>query len=285
MVAVISLLQPRQYVATAEFLLQEPSSSMSGQGLAQIASQLGVASTPGSGPSGYFYAEWIRSFEIMRDASRISYKAINNSDLYSLFEIDKERREADSYVVRALRKHVRTRYDRVLSTVNIEVQFENPALASEIGRQLLNLLNVYGAQRRMTVGRTEREFVGRRLSNAQDSLAISEKEYAEFILTNRRLSESPELSLRATRIQRRISQHQATVQLLNQQYEAARLQELRDTPVMSVVQRPEETVEPVARGTAFKTAIAFVTALLFQLIWSIRKAAIGRSETVTPKLN
>jgi hypothetical protein len=278
LVAVISVIRKREYIATAEFLLQEPSAAMSGQGLAQLASQFGVSPMTGSGPTGFFYAEWVRSFEIMREAASSRYAALGGgpkSDLYTYFELEAGDLAADAMMVKELRKHVRTRFDRSVSTVRIDVQLPNAALASELGRRLIDILNKYAAQRRMTSGRAEREFVGRRLAEARDSLAAVELEYATFIKVNRRIQESPTLMLLAERLQRRIQQNQAVIQTLVQNYEAARVQEVRDTPVISIVQRPEAAVEPIPRGTIFLASIAFVLATAFQLAWQFRH--LGRN--------
>jgi uncharacterized protein involved in exopolysaccharide biosynthesis len=58
------------------------------------------------------------------------------------------------------------------------------------------------------------------------------------------------------RLQRQVSLRQQVYLSLAQNYEAAKIEEVRNTPVITMVDRPEGFVEPKARGTVGKTILA-----------------------------
>jgi uncharacterized protein involved in exopolysaccharide biosynthesis len=269
------LVSPRKYTATAEFLLQE--SSTGGSNLASLAAQFGVASPAISGPGAALYAEWLQAFEVVREVAISQYDVKGarpfTGTLKEYFELGDQAGEENAVMM--LRRHARPRADRQLNTVRIDVVFPSRELASAVARRYLEVLSAFAEKRRRTVGGNERAFVEGRLAESKDSLRIAEDNLAEFVRANRNYSSSPDLNLRYARFQQRVTQRQGVVQTLLQSYEAARLQEIRDTPVFSLIQRPEFAVEPVARGTALKGVLAFLTLVLLQLgverVWATRK--------------
>lgn len=264
---VATLLIPRQYTATGEFLLQD---AVAPQGLSQLASQFGIT-PPTSGPSPVFYAQWVTSFEIVREVARTRYRIKGDQPfagtLYDFFGIPMDGVDDDVKAVNMLRKHTRSRADRVTLTVDIEVTLRNRQLASAVDRRFLSVVSEFATQRRMSSGRAEREFVEKRLRDARDSLRFAEESLADFIRANHSYAESPDLALRYTRLQRDIAERQSIVQILVQSFEAARLQEVRDTPILSVTQNPEASVEPVRRGILMKGTLAFAILILIQYLF------------------
>ena len=68
---------------------------------------------------------------------------------------------------------------------------------------------------------------------------------------------SPELALEEQRLERAVVMRQQVYTTLVQLYEQVRLDALRNTPVITVVEPPEVAARPDSRHVALKTALTF----------------------------
>lgn len=262
----ISLLSTREYIASARFVPQEPASVQSS--LSQLALTLGVAPTRASTESPLFYADLVRSRELMRDLVTRQYdlegKVPFHGTLYDYFAIAVQDTEAATITaVEELRTITSVSTDRALGIVSLSVATRSPALSEAIMSGLLSLLNEYNLQRRQSRARAERTFVETRLRQVKDTMAAAEDALIDFYARNRRFQRTSELAAVEGRLQRRVTEQRQLHQSLLQSYEAARIEEVRNTPVITVLERPEGFVEPKRRGTVRKAITAFVlTAVL-----------------------
>jgi uncharacterized protein involved in exopolysaccharide biosynthesis len=142
--------------------------------------------------------------------------------------------------------------------VSFEVRTTIPALSVQVARRLLNMVNTFDVERRQTQARAERDFLEDRLARADSALRAAEEELSRFYRGNREFSNSPSLRAEEARLLRQVDLRQQLFVTLAQNREAARIEELRSTPVITVLERPEPFVEPAARGTVSKTIVAFV---------------------------
>jgi uncharacterized protein involved in exopolysaccharide biosynthesis len=286
-VAVGSLFSPRRYVARAAFVPQEPPTAQSGLG--ELARQFGLAAPRANASSPQFYADLLVSREVLRDVVLTSYALGSGRDsasnLVRYFGIGTS--DTDAAVMLAIgrvRRLLDIRTDRNTGVVTFEVRTELPALSARIVSRLLELVNNFDLQRRHTQARAEREFVDQRLALADSALTRAEESLSEFYRRNRRFSDSPELQAEDARLKRQVDLRQQLYVTLSQNREAAKIEELRSTPVITVLERPEAFVEPVARGTITKTIVAFVAAaflalgLAFLMEYSARARDAGTAD-------
>lgn len=258
LVGLASFLTPRRYTSSASFVPQEP---MPAQGMfSQLAAQYGFGGITGGGEtSPQFYASLLGSNEILRQVVTHRYEVDGfEGTLLEYFEIGPDESYAAVKAVEELRDIVSVDVDRVSSVVRIEVHTKRPALSAAILTRMLALVSEYNLERRQSQARAEREFVERRLSDARAELAQAEEALAAFYRSNRRFEESPELVAQEARLQREVSLRQELFLTLSQSFETARIEEVRSTPVITVVDRPEATVQPRPRGTIRKALIALI---------------------------
>jgi len=254
----VSLSTPREFRASASFVPQDPASTQ--PGLSLLANQFGISVPRASTTSPQFYADLLGSREILRDVVETPYKALESpgriGDLVEYFNIRSADRDAAVIdAVRSLRETMRVRTDRNTGVVRFEVHTPIPALSLQIADRLVELVNDFNLRRRQSQARAEREFVEQRLALAQDSLRAAEDALAAFFRSNRRFSDSPTLVGEEARLQRQVSLRQQVYVSLAQSHEAAKVEEVRSTPVITVIERPQGFVEPEPRGTIRKVIV------------------------------
>jgi uncharacterized protein involved in exopolysaccharide biosynthesis len=137
--------------------------------------------------------------------------------------------------------------------------------------RFLDLLNDYNLQRRQSQARAEREFVGQRLEEARDALRAAEESVSSFLQRNRDYTNSPVLTAAFGRLERELQLRQELYLSLNESFQSARIEEVRNTPVVTMIERPESLVEPTRRRLVQKT----LTALLIGAVVAVGIAFLG----------
>ncbi len=257
----LSVLSHRMYVASAAFIPQEPKTPQSL--INQLAPQFGLATGVASASSPEFYASLLQSKELLRDVVMAQYQLSTKppfqGDLVRYFKI--EAPTPDRVTALALRRMlsiVDVHTDRSTGIVGFDVTTDNPQLSEQIAARLLALVNDFNVRRQQSQAKEEREFLQQRLDSAQHRLGTAEDAYAAFLMRNRRWEDSPELRAEVGRLERQLTLRQQLYLSLNQYYELAKLEEVRNTPVITVIQHPSGFVEPKRRGTPLKAVVALL---------------------------
>ena len=269
-VVAVGINQPRQYVATASFFPQSRRAGGSGN-LAGIAAQFGVnvpaaAADPGQSPA--FYADLLLAREIGKSIldQRYEYRVDTGTargrliDLLPLKEQNPGRRLEQALTL----LHDWTSASSVLrtGTVNLSVTTPYPALSQQIAAHYLDALNQFNLEKRQSQAAAERKFTQQRVEEAGRDLRDALSRQQQFQESNRD-DRAPSLSVQRDRLQREILMKQGIFEQLSQAYEQARIEEVRDTPVLTVIDAPEVPADPKPRGLAKKgIASAFFGALL-----------------------
>lgn len=96
-----------------------------------------------------------------------------------------------------------------------------------------------------------------------------EDRLADFYKRNRNFG-SPDLQAEEARLQRQVNVQQQLYLTLAQGFETAKIDEVRNTPVVTVLERPTGLVAPVARNTVRKVLLS----LLFGFMGALAVAFI-----------
>ncbi len=261
LVGILSLLSPRQYTASASFVPQEPGSAQAGLG--QLASQFGLTSPRSLTSSPQFYADLLQSRDVLREVVMTTYPMSGSAspagDLLQYFRLDSlDRDAAVALAVKALGGLLTVRTDRITGVVRFDIHTKVRELSVQIADRFLELINDYNLRRRQSQARAEREFVGQRVAVAQAALTAGEEALSGFSRRNRRFADSPELVAEEARLQRQVSLRQQLYVSLAQSYEAAKIEEVRNTPVITIIDRPAGFVERRSRGTVRNTTLALL---------------------------
>jgi uncharacterized protein involved in exopolysaccharide biosynthesis len=282
----MTITRPRMFQARAAFLASEPQSLSGSLGaLTSIASQLGmpglsaVAQSTATG-SAQFYGDLLTSNAILHDVVMTEYDASKPGEFDGKpfkgtlvdYSRAKAKTAADREVaaMRYLSKTVlKVTIDRTTGIVRFQVRTKNRQLSTQIARRLLDLINDFNLRRRQTQAGAEREFDQLRAQAALDSLRVAETDLAQFRAGNIDFSQSPRLGSREVELQRRVTLAQQIYTTIAQRYELAKIEAVRNTPVITIVDAPEGLVEARPRYTiaivlgafAVGVAIAAVIAL------------------------
>jgi uncharacterized protein involved in exopolysaccharide biosynthesis len=102
---------------------------------------------------------------------------------------------------------------------------------------------------------------------------------------NRDYRNSPELSFQQDRLSRAVSMEQQVYNSLAEAYEQAKLEEVRDTPVLTVVEAPMPPVRPDSRGVIKKgLAGLLVGGVIGVLMAFLREAAARLNSQSQPEV-
>jgi len=240
----VVLLRSRTYTALASFMPQSRSATAS---LSGIAAQLGLV-VPTAGGEGFdnaaLYPDLLESRAILDSIlpQRITISAdtgMVDGTLEQLLRVrgrdEPGRREA---AVARLRSMISARVVSRTGVVEFTVRAPQAALAKLISEKLLAQVSRFNLGTRQSRAAAERRFVERRLEEARTELRGAENRLQAFLQRNRQYLFSPELRFEQERLAREVAVQQEVYTTLAQAYEQARIEEVRDTPVLTVIERP-----------------------------------------------
>lgn len=270
---VAGLLRSRQYSSTATFLPQQSQARVSG--LAGLAADLGV-SVPFAqrGQSPEFYADLLRSREILRRAAESEYRLEDEGTLRAATLVEAFRASGDSpearreAAIHALRSRLSIRTRERTGVVEVSVTTPSAKLSRQVAERLLQLLNQFDMETRRTQAAAERTFTEDRLAEARNDLQAVEDSLQRFLQDNRRYENSPELQFRYQRLQHRVQMRRDLVTALAQSHERAKIEEVRNTPVITVVEPPEVPVRPQSRRLVLRAVLGLVFGGVLGLAWA-----------------
>jgi len=252
--AAISLVLAPMYTATASFVPETESGGMNlPGGLVGLAAQFGV-SVPTEANSPAFYADVLRS-RTLRDevlSARFpdprSEAAGDSASLLEILDIEgdspAERLEAGR---KKLGDAISVRVDNETGIVSASVETRYPALSADVANLFIDLLNQFNLETRQSNAQARRRFIEERMGEAEDELRAAEDDLQDWLERNRQFENSPELRFQYERLQRQVTIKQEVFTTLRRSYEEARIQEVNDTPVITVIDRavpPERKSSP-----------------------------------------
>lgn len=261
MTLVLVWTRPALYRASASFIPQGADPGRSG--LASLAGQFGVAlPTGGQSLSPDFYLRLITSRELLgriaRDTLIVPEMGGKRVAVEDLLEIRrgpaKVREEA---AVDALSRHIGASASKTTAVVEFNVGTEWPSVSLAIASTLLNGVNEFNQRTRRDQAAAERKFVEGRLEIATTELRAAEDRFQQFLQGNRQFG-TPDLTFTRDRLQRDVSLRQQVFTTLTQAYEDVRIREVRDTPVITIVDLPTVPSKPEPRGRGIRTLLGFL---------------------------
>lgn len=275
----------RSFKVTSSFMPRGSNDAASS--LAGLAAQFGVSvNRTGGGESLTFYAELPTSRDVLRQLAHMPVTLPEQGRRGSLMEYlgitggDVRSREARAIV--RLASMVSASSDQKAGLVLIETVAPDRSIAEAMNRRLLDLVNEFNLQRRQSAAGNERRFAEARMREAQGELAQAEASMERFLATNRAPGGSPQLMFEQTRLQRRVQLQQEVYLSLAQAYEQARIDEVRDTPVLTIIESPEGAAVPAGTGRAVAAVIGLVVGGLLGLLLAFAVEAVRRQRSRDP---
>lgn len=248
---VVGMLMPAKYTATVSFM---PQAADPNAGLRSLAGQFGLqlgATQANQSPD--FYASLAESNVILAPIAADSFAVVveGSARVEPLAEWLDAKGETPALraenAIEALRDRVEPTVDRKTGVITVKVTTKWRALSVALGQRILAGINAFNLETRQSQASAERKFAEGRLNLAQDQLRAAENRLQGFLERNRQTSGSPQLGFERERLQREVSLRQQVVVTLAQALEDARLREVRDTPVITVVEAPSALLRPDPR--------------------------------------
>ncbi|MDQ6769953.1 MAG: hypothetical protein M3Z54_08200 [Gemmatimonadota bacterium] len=278
--ALSAFTKPALYVASASFTPSGTEQSRSA--LAGLAGQLGVALSSGNqSQSPDFYSSLLTSrvllTPIARDTVVVQERGGRRIAFLDLFKIDgnPEQRRVEKGV-KELQAIVKPSIVRTTGVVEVSVATEWRSVSLAIANELLTGVNDFNQRTRQGQAAEERKFVEGRQALAASDLRAAEDRLQEFLKTNRQFANSPDLTFERDRLERDVTLKQQVYTSLTQSYEEVRIREVRDTPVITVVETPSVPTLPEPRGRLARVLLGLIVGALFGAFLAFVSGAIAR---------
>jgi uncharacterized protein involved in exopolysaccharide biosynthesis len=226
---------------------------------------LGIVSAlnPGEGQVSKLYPTIVRSANILESILYSKYQTEQYPDSVSLVEYwrisaPSKNREFE-VALKELRGRLETYWDVRLETVTITVEMEEAALAAEVANRVTAELDRYTRLTRKTNASAQRDFVEHRIVEVEKELAGAENALRDFKEKNRRILDSPQLMLELARLERNVQIKSAVYLELKKQFEVARIEEIKNIPVINVL---DPARVPADRDRPRRAELAITTFVL-----------------------
>ncbi len=274
------LTSTRVYVSAATFIPQGAEGEASG--LALAASQFGIRVPSSGGAWGPpVYVELLHSRALLEpivlDTVVAAEQGGRRVALMDLLEIEAPTPERRTDLgVRALGGIVKASEVKALGAVKVSVTTQWPSVSLALAQRLVRGVNKFILETRKSQAAAERQFVEVQAGEAERALRGAEDQLQSFLQRNRSIAGSPELEFARDRLQREVALRQQVYTALLQNREEARIREVRDTPVITVLEDPRLPVVGEARKSVQKGVLGgLVGGMLGVLIAFLAQGVAG----------
>jgi uncharacterized protein involved in exopolysaccharide biosynthesis len=264
--AIAVLLMPPTYASTASFVPENPVGTRLPAGIAGVASQLGLSGEASRSPA--FYADLLRSREVLGPVLDAKIPApagaADSISIYALYRVEgniPERRFEEG--VKALRNAITVAVDQRTNVVRLTVEARWPVAARDVAQLLLERLTDFNVNTRQSTARERRQFIEGRVGATEHELRAAEGALRTFYERNRQWRSSPQLQFEEQRLNRQVAVQQELYLTLRREYELARVEEVNNTPVLTMIDRP---AVPGRRIKPQRTVTVLLVALVVFLL-------------------
>jgi uncharacterized protein involved in exopolysaccharide biosynthesis len=276
--ALIAVFTPITYTSAATFM--PTTASRSSGALASLGAQFGLA-LPGNDPSQSpaFYVDLLQSEVLLGQLLRREYQAAPDAPkraLADLYEVQgKTPAERDDNTIRKLKREVTAAANQKTGVVKVSVRAPTAYLAQQVATELLGALDRFNNERRRSGARAERQFTEQRLRTVTDELRQAEDRLLDFRTRNLDFRSASRLQVEETRLQRNVGLLTQLQSSLAQGFEQARIDEVRDTPLISPIEAPSRPVRRDSRGLVRLALTGGVLGLMLALALSLTGRALA----------
>jgi uncharacterized protein involved in exopolysaccharide biosynthesis len=261
-----------------------------GSAIGGLAAQFGVRlAGEGALNSPDFYADLIRSKEFLRRLAESRYRIATGGVLQEHTLVDLARHGALEHnrVLRAIRGAVAQdtgpvankelaalietlardilRVDPHLGTgtVTVDARTTSPELSAQLAQRVLHEIDAFNLRSRQAQAAAEKTFLEDRERIARADLRQAEDELERFLRANREFRSDPQLVLQHDRLQRDIALRQSVFTTVVENLERARIEAVRNTPSIAVVEDGMQALRPDRRHLLLKLLTSLVLGFVF----------------------
>ena len=223
-----------------------------------LASQLNLSIATGDvGQSSAFYADLIESRELLGATidTRYNYRDGGKPMSATLVDVFDPRGSTPALrretAIDKLTRLVSANVVAKTGVIQVSSTLPSPELAKQVAQRVIDLLDQFNRERRKSQASAERQFTQQRLVEVSGELRQAEDRLQTFLQQNRTFN-SPELTFERDRLSNDVTLRRELHASIAKAYEDVRLEEVRDTPVITIVEAPNTPVRPDPRGAVRK---------------------------------
>lgn len=278
----VALAAPRTYTSTAAFMPHASGGALAG--LSNLAAQLGVSvgkEDPTQSPD--FYAEVIKSRGLLTTLAAGPYPrggvGGRTGSLADVLEIEaglpEQRLEA---AIKRLQRMIFVNVTRQTGIMHVNVTSPRPELSREIAERLLRILDDFNTTLRQNQAGAEEKFLEEREQEARAAQVVAEERVVAFLRNNREYVGSPTLAHQYSRLNQEALYRADVVATLTKARAQARIEAARNTPVITVLDRPHRPLRPDGRGLLRAGVLALVLGALLGIVLAFIANALRDKE-------
>ena len=164
--------------------------------------------------------------------------------------------------------------------INVNVLMEEPELSAQIANFIYDGVVEFTHLNHIEIAKLNREFIQERQVEVKDVLISAENSLKEFRSKNRKVMDSPQLQLELERLLRDVEIQTQIFITLQQQYELARIEEVKETPSVVILDSAEESVNFHKPNINFIVFIGLLVGFFVGFVYSLISNSILRTETI-----
>ena len=261
--AVILLLVPNTYTSRASILPATQQSQIS-----ELKSLVGLPSLEaGLEGTSELYPEILRSRRIKDAVLSVGYSYDDDGEQKHVTLQEYFDKSEPELLYRALDGSLRVDVKNKTGVIHLGLETKNPDLSRRVLTQYLAELENINRLKRNSKAADNARYLSEQLALQTRELELAEDSLESFRLANRNWSHSssPEIVKNDQRLRRQVELKGTTVSYLAQEYEAAKFEAQKNTPILKILDEPSL---PTRKSGPFRTMLVLAIALLTFLLAS-----------------
>jgi len=284
-VLALSFLVRPTYTGSTSFAPETRSEGGMPSSLAGLAGQFGINLGGEASQSPQFYAEVAKSREILdrlllaryADPRSIGQLGDSTTLLGILWPESTNRPDSLERARKKLGGRLSVGVNAQTNIVTIKADMPYRELAADVPNRLVAYLNEFNTKTRQSQARERRKFTEQRVAASEQELRDAEEALKRFYQANRSWQQSPQLVFQEGQLRRQVDLRQELYRTLRREYETARIEEVNDTPVITVI---DVAVVPQRKSGPNRTLwvlVAFAMGGVFAVLWAFAANYLARA--------
>ena len=261
------------------------SSGGSGQAMS-IAAQFGINLPGFQKQTNWAYPDVIKSTTLLKNVIKKRFHSKKTGKEERLLDIltydvkkniNEERIE--HIAIDRLKKQISINENVKTGVFSINVEANEGVLAERINYSLLDMLDRHQSNFNKEKVSKTRFFIEERIKETFKELEFAEENLKNFNTNNRQITNSPSLLLEQMRLSREVSVLTGVFTSLKQQLETAKIEEVKDSDYIIIVDPPSKAFSPVAPKKLFIILLSIVFSVLCSII-IVKLLSVSRADKI-----
>jgi tyrosine-protein kinase Etk/Wzc len=177
--------------------------------------------------------------------------------------------------IKEMRGLITTAYDTKTSTVVVTLELEEQQLAADVLNAIVAEVDKFMRLKRINTATEQVRWITARLGDVEKELRAAEENLKTFMERNRRTMDSPQLTLEQQRLLREVTVKSTIAIELKKQYELAKIDEIKNTSIVNVLDPARPPVKKERPKRATNTVLAFIAVMVLMSGWFATKPVWG----------